>query len=73
MLENNIAEPEEDWQKIKFTWPASLSLSYMLEEYEVGEDGKIIVKKLTFSPRFMTEKGALEDIAGQRLKRETAV
>jgi len=69
MIENQIADPANDWKNIKFTWPNQLSLSYMIEDYEIDNNGEILVKKITIAPRFMTEKGAFEDMAGMIIRR----
>ena len=70
MIENQIADPSEgkDWEKIKFTFPNQISLSWMIEEYE-NDNGEILVKKITIAPRFMTEKGAFEDMGGMKVER----
>ena len=70
MIENQIADPADDWKNIKFTFPNQISLSWMIEEYEIGDNGEILVTKITVAPRFMTEKGAFEDIGGMRVIRK---
>jgi len=70
MIENQIADPADDWKNIKFTFPNQTSLSWMIEEYEIGDNGEILVTKITVAPRFMTEKGAFEDIGGMRVIRK---
>ena len=70
MIENQIADPADDWKNIKFTFPNQISLSWMIEEYEIGDNGEILVTKITIAPRFMTEKGAFEDIGGIRVIRK---
>jgi hypothetical protein len=70
MIENQIADPADDWKNIKFTFPNQISLSWMIEEYEIGDNGEILVTKITIAPRFMTEKGAFEDIGGMRVIRK---
>ena len=71
MIENQIADLSEgkDWEKIKFTFPNQISLSWMIEEYEIDDNGEILVKKITIAPRFMTEKGAFEDMGGMKVER----
>ena len=69
MIKNQIADPANDWKNIKFTWPNQLSLSYMIEDYEIDNNGEILVKKITIAPRFMTEKGTFEDMAGMIIRR----
>jgi len=69
MIENQIADPADDWKNIKFTFPNQISLSWMIEDYEIDDNGEILVKKITIAPRFMTEKGAFEDIGGMRVVR----
>ena len=70
MIENQIADPANDWKNIKFTFPNQISLSWMIEEYEIGDNGEILVTKITVAPRFMTEKGAFEDMGGMRVVRK---
>jgi hypothetical protein len=70
MIENQIADPADDSKNIKFTFPNQISLSWMIEEYKIGDNGEILVTKITVAPRFMTEKGAFEDIGGMRVIRK---
>jgi hypothetical protein len=73
MIENQIADPADDWKNIKFTFPNQISLSWMIEEYEIGDNGEILVTKITIAPRFMTEKGVFEDIAGMKIDRPQGI
>lgn len=73
MIENQIADPADDWKNIKFTFPNQISLSWMIEEYEIGDNGEILVKKITIAPRFMMEKGVFEDIAGMKVDRPQGI
>jgi hypothetical protein len=71
LITNQIADPAESWQDIKFTWPFQISLAYMIEDYEITNEG-INAKKITIAPRFMSDKGVFEDIAGAIIEREQA-
>ena len=65
---------DDQWRSIEFTWADQLSLSYLLDKYIVDEnDGTIKVSKLTIAPRFFTNKGVFEDLAGMGISRPQGI
>ncbi len=57
---------------IEFTWPVHYSGSFIYDNYEVYEDGSIIVRSMSIASKLGSTKGALEDLMRVAVKRKMA-
>ena len=69
----NVAIVEDCLKKpgdsdITFTWPVHASFCYLIEDYELREEG-IFVRSLHLYPEFVTTESAVERVLGVVLKR----
>lgn len=64
---------EDQWKDIQFTWAGQLSTSYLIDRYTIDENGSIQINALTITSRFLTNKGAVEDLAGMVIDRPQGV
>lgn len=64
---------EDQWKNIQFTCAGQLPISCLIDKYTIDENGSIQVNALTIAPRFFTNKGVFEDLAGMIIDRPQGV